>query len=96
MKIPRKKKKQIPEGLYCYTPTSGFKKFPDGTWGYSIKLCPFYSQIKIINIPEKYRPKWMDDEYLKEYGDEYESWCKLVKTDVTDQCKSCGLKYGKL
>lgn len=41
-RIPRKKKKQIPEGMYCYKPTSGWKKFPDGRYGYSIKPCPFY------------------------------------------------------
>lgn len=43
-RIPRKKKKQIPKGMYCYTPTSGFKKMKDGNWGYTIKPCPFYTQ----------------------------------------------------
>ncbi len=42
MKLPRKKKKQIPKGVYCYTATSGFKKMKDGQYGYSIKCCPFF------------------------------------------------------
>jgi hypothetical protein len=36
----------------------------------------------------------MDDEHVEEYGEKQEGWCKLVKTDIDDQCKSCGLKYG--
>jgi hypothetical protein len=95
MRIPRKKKKQIPVGLYCYTATSGMKYFPDGSYGYEIKRCPFYGSIKIKDIPVKDRPKWMDDEYVKEFGEREESWCRLVKTDVMDQCKSCGERYGK-
>lgn len=73
-RIPRKKKKQIPVGLYCYTATSGFKKFKDGTWGYSIKPCPFYA----------YK------------GDSIFGHCRLINDGVMDQCKSCGLKFGKL
>ncbi len=92
MKIPRKKKKQIPIGLYCYTPIG----FDWSTGIYHIKTCPFYGHIKIKDIPVNQRPKWMDDEYVKEYGDKEESWCRLVKTDVMDQCKSCGERYGKL
>ena len=41
-RIPRKLKKKIPKGVYCYTPTSGWKQFKDGHYGYSIKSCPFY------------------------------------------------------
>jgi|LakMenEpi03Aug12_release.lakeMendotaPanAssembly.Ray.scaffolds.fasta_scaffold05256_12 hypothetical protein len=43
-RIPRKKKKQIPEGFYCYTQTSDFKKLKNGKYGYTIKECPFYYQ----------------------------------------------------
>lgn len=92
MKIPRKKKKQIPEGLYCYKATSGFKKFKDGSYGYSIKQCKFLSSIKIKDIPLNNRPQWMDEEFVREFGEDYEMWCKLVKTDILDQCKSCGIK----
>lgn len=45
MRIPRKKKKQIPKGYYCYTPTSGFKQLKNGKFGYTIKSCPFYKHI---------------------------------------------------
>lgn len=39
MKVPRKKKKQIPKNIpYCYTPI----KFDMKTGGYHIKTCPFY------------------------------------------------------
>jgi hypothetical protein len=93
MKIPRKKKKQIPVGMYCYTPTSGFKDMGDGQWGFTTKLCPFYSNIKYKDIPINQRPKWMDDEFIKEFGNKTEGWCKLVKTDIMDQCKSCGERY---
>jgi hypothetical protein len=95
-RIPRKLKKKIPVGLYCYEPTSGFMQFPNGQWGFKVRLCPFYTTIKLKDWPEETRPNYMDGEYMKEFGEENESWCKLVKWDVTDQCKSCGLKYGKL
>lgn len=49
MRIPRKKKKQIPKGVYCYTPTSGFKKLKGGRYGYTIKSCPFYKHVKGID-----------------------------------------------
>lgn len=40
MRIPRKKKKKIPVGHYCYTPV----EFPSEKtgWAYKIKPCPFY------------------------------------------------------
>ena len=44
IKVPRKKKKQIPIGMYCYTATSGFKQFGDGSYGYTVKPCPFYER----------------------------------------------------
>lgn len=89
-RIPRKKKKQIPVGVYCYTGI----KFDMNTGIYHIKLCPFYTHIKIKDIPLENWPKWMDEEHIQEFGEKDESWCKLVKTDIIDQCKSCGLKYG--
>jgi hypothetical protein len=90
MKIPRKKKKQIPEGVYCYTSTSGFKELSAGKWGYTIKLCDFYSNVKIKELQPQDRPEW-----IKDNEDYVISWCKLVKREIDDQCKSCGLKYGK-
>lgn len=42
-RIPRKAKKKIPKGMYCYTPI----KFHDNGW-YEIKVCEFYR-----NIPDE-------------------------------------------
>lgn len=44
MRIPRKKKKQIPTGMYCYKATSGWKYLKDGKYGFTVKLCPFYTR----------------------------------------------------
>lgn len=88
-RLPRKTKKQIPKGVYCYTPIG---RLDDGRFGYKIKSCPFYKAIKIKDIPVNQRPNWMDEEYVSEYGEELEGWCNLIETDIDDQCKSCGIK----
>ena len=99
-RVPRKIKKQIPTGFYCYTPTSGFKKFKDGQFGYTIKLCPMFSYRKRKDIIDHLDP-WVFDyledepEDTKEIMDEYVGFCKFVKCEIDDQCKSCSLKYGK-
>jgi hypothetical protein len=62
MKIPRKLKKKIPIGMYCYTGL----KFDINTGIYHIKPCFFYKN----------------------------SFCKLLKCEIDDQCKECGLRYG--
>lgn len=72
MKIPRKKKKQIPVGPYCYTPTSGFKDLGNGRYGYTIKSCPFYKHVESL-----------------------EGHCSLLKAEITDQVKDCGLRFGR-
>ncbi len=43
MRIPRKLKKKIPVGHYCYTPV----EFPSekNNFVYKIKKCPFYSYV---------------------------------------------------
>lgn len=87
-RIPRKLKKQIPKGLYCYTGIS----FDYKTGIYHIKQCPFYTNVKFKDM--KPLPKWIDEDFLDEYGENKHGWCKLVKTDIEDQCKSCGLKRG--
>ena len=90
-RIPRKLKKKIPtDTVYCYIPTSGFKKLDSGQYGYTIKLCPFYTDIKCKDKPES-----KQNEIDKEYPEEVVGWCKLVKCEIDDQCKSCGLKFGK-
>lgn len=44
MKLPRKKKKKIPYGMYCYTP----KEAPSEktNWSYLITSCPFYKHVE--------------------------------------------------
>lgn len=83
-RIPRKLKKKIPKGHYCYKPL-GYNI--DG-FTYNIKPCEFYTSIKMKNKPEN-----QQDEITKEYPEEFVGWCKLIKYEVDDQCKSCGFKY---
>jgi hypothetical protein len=91
MKIPRKLKKQIPVGFYCY---EGIHMDWE-TGEYKIKPCPFYSGVKIEDVPLNQRPEWLDQEYIDEFGtNDTISWCKLLKNDIDDQCKKCGLRYG--
>jgi hypothetical protein len=91
MRTPRKKKKLIPKNTpYCYTSTSSFKELSNGKWGFTTKVCPFYSYIKVKDIQVSDRPNWMDDDYVSEFGDREISWCKLVKCDIDDQVKVCG------
>ncbi len=92
-RVPRKLKKQIPKDThYCYTPTSGWITFKDGRQGYKIKLCPLYSCIKVKDMNPM--PSYMDEELLSKYGEDEIGWCKLVKYEIDDQCKSCGLREG--
>ena len=98
-RVPRKIKKQIPEGMYCYTSTSSFCKMKDGQWGYTIKLCPMFSYRKrgdIIDHLDEWVFEYLEDEpeATKEIMNEPVGFCKLVKREIDDQCKSCGLKYG--
>lgn len=91
-RIPRKLKKQIPKNThYCYSPI----KFPcdENNWKYEIKCCPFYGHIKIKDM--KPYPDWMDEEFINKYGEETTGWCKLIKYEIEDQCKSCGINQGK-
>ena len=88
-RVPRKIKKQIPKDtFYCYTPTSGMKHFKDGTYGYSIKTCPLYTWRKLKDI----KPDYLDEQDLIKWGEEVVGYCKLIKCEIDDQCKSCGLK----
>lgn len=96
-RVPRKIKKKIPKGLYCYTPTSGFKKFKSGEYGYSIRLCPMYSYQKRGDILDYLDPwcfEYLQDEPedSKEFLDEFVGFCKFIKCEIDDQCKSCSFK----
>lgn len=89
-RVPRKKKKQIPKNThYCYTPTSSLGIMGDGSLGYMIKRCPFYDWRKIKDL----KPSYLDAKEMIKYGEETVGFCKLVKCEVDDQCKSCGIKY---
>lgn len=68
-RIPRKIKKQIPVGLYCYTPV----RFDTKTGIYHIKPCKYYKYVNGL-----------------------EGHCKLINTEITDQCKSCRFHWGKV
>lgn len=77
MKLPRKIKKKIPKGVYCYTPTG--KTFQH--WNeevkqflpsYGIKCCPFYKHVH-----------------------ELEGRCRLLKAEIADQVKDCGVNFPK-
>lgn len=84
-RLPRKLKKQIPLGLYCYRGL----RFDLNTGIYYIKPCPFYTRIKL-----KDKPIDQQDEVDKEFPEEYIGWCKLIKCEIDDQCKSCGWRKG--
>jgi hypothetical protein len=99
MRVPRKKKKQIPEGFYCYK----FNKEIHQVWDkeyktflpvYSIKPCPFYDFMKLKDISKEDRPNWMSEGYIKKYSETDIPWCRLIRTDVDDRCKSCNIKLG--
>jgi len=86
MKVPRKVKKQIPEGIYCYTGIS----FDIETGIYHIKSCPQFKYIKASEKPEEYQ-----DEIDLEFPDYKIGWCKLLNSEIDDPCKSCGINLGR-
>lgn len=84
-RIPRKLKKQIPVGHYCYE----LIHYDMKTGNSKVKMCPFYASIQCKDKPEKYQ-----NEIDKEYPEEYVGWCKLVIGEIDDQCKSCATRDG--
>lgn len=88
-RIPRKLKKKIPKGMYCYTLNGKtYQKWNEEYQqffpSYGINLCPFYTSIKC-----KDKPEHLQDEIDKEYPEHVDGWCKLLKYEIDDQCKSC-------
>jgi len=79
-RIPRKLKKKIPKGMYCYEGTSYQNEV------YHVKNCEFYKNIKVKDKPEN-----QQDEIDKGYPNESVGWCKLLKCEIDDQCKNCGI-----
>ncbi len=89
-RIPRKKKKQIPKNThYCYTPTSEPGIMDDGKWGYTIKMCPFYTYRKLRDL----KPDYLDKDDLIEFGEDSVGCCSLLKCEIDDCCKYCGSRY---
>lgn len=89
-RVPRKLKNKIPKDThYCYTPTSKHGIMEDGKWGYTIKLCGFYVYRKIKDL----KPDYLDEEDLIKYGEEEVGCCSLLKCEIDDCCKNCGIRY---
>lgn len=82
-KLPRKIKKQVPKGMYCYTGL----KYDWKTHIYHIRPCPFYTHIML-----KEKPLAIQDEIDKKYPNEWTGWCKFLQYEIDDQCKSCRIK----
>ncbi len=88
MRIPRKKKKKIPVGQYCYTMTSGMIYPTDGSMPYyKIKRCPYFEWVK--GEPQDLSPS------NTRYGK-----CNLLNIEddmcLNDQCKACSINMGRL
>lgn len=79
-RLPRKVKKQIPKGRYCYKHLYIDKE----TYTQYIKSCLFFKYIKCKDKPEE-----LQDEIDKEYPEERIGWCGYLKYEIDDQCKSC-------
>ena len=91
-KVPRKIKKQMPGGPYCYTPTGEtsqvwHKEIKQFVTAYHVKLCPFW-----VGIKAKDKPKQFQTEIDKKFPEHWIGWCKLIKMEIDDQCKSCTIK----
>lgn len=74
-RIPRKQKKKIPKGQYCYVFTGEVnmvlnKEHNIMVPSYRIKKCPYYKHVEDVD-----------------------GYCTLIKCDVDDMCKSCGIKF---
>jgi hypothetical protein len=91
-RVPRKLKKQIPIGVYCYVPngknsqrwSEEYKMFLPT---YGVDYCKFHGSIKIKDKPEI-------EDWEQEFLEENIEWCKLLKYDIMDSCKSCTFKKG--
>lgn len=80
-RAPRKIKKKIPKGRYCYL---GIKY--ENSILYT-KECSYYKYIQAKN-----KPKEFQDEIDREYPEAKIGWCEFLKCEIDDQCKSCAIK----
>lgn len=65
MKIPRKAKKRIPAGLYCYRPIKAPCK--ENNYVYKVKNCPFHKHIEDIEGKCKWLNNTVEDQ-VKDCG----------------------------
>lgn len=79
-RLPRKLKKQIPEGPYCYKHLS----IDPVTYNQHIKSCPLFKYIQMKELPTQ-------DEISKDYPEERVGYCKWLRTEIDDQMKDCGI-----
>ena len=90
-RVPRKIKKKIPKGVYCYEYLEPILS-KEGNWkGYRTKPCPFSKWIPIKDSPTASE---YTKEELEDFGDETISYCKIAECEIDDQCKMCGIKDG--
>ena len=69
--------------VYCYTlDMKSFKR----------KYCKFYSTIKHSELPSEIL-KFYGNEINSEFSSEKVEFCKLVKSEIDDSCKSCDLNH---
>ncbi len=84
-RLPRKLKKKIPKGPYCYELKSKDIMKDLLTKGfYSTRICPFYANIKLKDKPEE-----LKDDIDLEYPEESVGWCKCLRSEIDDQVKNC-------
>lgn len=89
-RFPRKLKKHIPVGAYCYIPNgkNGQKwneEYKIFLPTYGVTYCKFHGSIKIKDKPEI-------EDWENEFLEDKVEWCKLLKYDIMDSCKSCTFK----
>lgn len=81
IRLPRKLKKKIPEGHYCYTMLNRYLS-KDGKLKFKIKLCPMYFRNEL---------GLGDCKYLVQVTNKLNG---MIDIDflLHDQCKSCSFK----
>lgn len=89
-RVPRKLKKHIPVGVYCYVPNGKNGKKWNEEYKifiptHGVKYCRFHGSIKVKDKPEI-------EECEEEFLEDKVECCKLVKYEITDSCKSCSFR----
>lgn len=87
-RVPRKLKKKIPKGVYCYvfngkTSKIWNEEIKQYTTAFHIKLCPFYFKNSL---------GYGDCKYLTKKHGTLNGENDELDMCLDDQCKSCGIK----